>query len=467
MERRTEVKKQAQDMEEENSINFIDTPGVKLLIEQKDWRKLSLRVSMWPEAEIAEVMGELDALDRVVFFRVLPRRTAAEVFSHLEPDEQQQILEDLGKEETAHLLDNLTPDDRTALLEELPAEVLQRMFSMMNPTNLAVARSLLGYPEESVGRLMTPNFIKVRPEWTIQQALDHIRKNGHDRETFNMIYVVDAQGKLIDDIRLRKLIMASPEALVQDVLEYNPVCLSAFDDQEEAVRKIGRYDSYSLPVVDSEGVLIGIVTVDDLLDVAEEEATEDLHKIAAVAPLDISYNKASFMHLYNKRIWWLLILAGVGLAAATVIKQYEGILESFTVLAIFIPLLIGSGGNTGGQSATLMVRSLSTGDTKLGDIVYALKKEFLVGLLLGCTMGTLCFGMGYLYGESHISIALVVGLSMFGIIMVANFIGCILPFLLTRLKLDPAVASSPLIASIMDCTGLLIFFNIARSFLEL
>jgi magnesium transporter len=450
-----------------NKEQFIDTPEIKNLIQQKNWRLLSARVALWPEAEVAEVMSELDTTDKVIFFRMLPRKIATEVFAHLESDEQQQLLEGLGKEETARLLDSLTPDDRTALLEELPANVLQRMYAMMSPVNLAVARQLLGYPEDSVGRLMTPNFLKVKPEWTIQQALDHIRKHGNDRETFNVIYVVDDEGKLLDDVRLRKIIMASPTSLVKDILEYNPVSLSAFDDQEEAVRMIKKYDTYALPVVDSGGILIGIVTVDDLLDVAEEEATEDLHKVAAVAPLDISYSKATVVHLYNKRIWWLLILAGVGLTAASVIKHYEDTLNAYMVLAIFIPLLIGSGGNTGGQSAMLMVRSLSTGETELGDVLQALSKELVVGSMLAVTMGALCFGMGLLLAKNDaMQVATVVGGSMFGIIMVANLIGCLLPFLLTRIRLDPAVASSPLIASIMDCTGLWIFFQVARSVLN-
>lgn len=445
--------------------HFKIQPEITNLIDQRNWRALTEVLKDWPEPEIADLLLHMEKTERVLLFRALSRKRAADVFSHLDHDHQDAFLQELSAEDTRHLLAHLSPDDRTALLEELPAEVTQRLLKLLSPADLAEARQLLGYPEESVGRLMTPDYIAVRSEMTIAEALDHIRRTGRDSETFNLIYVTDEGGKLLDSLRLRRFILANPSVKVESIMDHKYVSLSAFDDREKAVQMIQRYDLYALPVVDSEGVLLGIVTVDDVLDVAQEEATEDFHKWGAVAPLESPYSQARPGFLYQKRVGWLMILIGVNLISAQILDRYEAFLQEFYVLIFFVPLLIASGGNTGAQSATLMVRGLATGDLDMSRWRRAMVKEVLVGLLLGATTGMLTFLLGIYRGGAEIG--LVVGLSMLMIVMVANLIGVVLPFTLTRLKLDPAVASSPLITSMMDAIGLLIYFGIATIFLEL
>lgn len=440
-------------------------PEIKELLEKRNWRELSRRLADWPEPEIADLLLHVEKTERVLLYRSLPRKRAADVFAHLDHEHQDALLEELGDEGTRELLAHLSPDDRTALLEELPAEVTQRFLKLLSPEDLVEARQLLGYPEESVGRLMTPDYVAISKDMTIAEALRHIRSIGRDSETFNLIYVTDEKGQLLDSLRLRRFIMANPDDKVESIMDHRFISLSAFDDREKAVQMIQRYDVYALPVVDSEGILLGIVTVDDVLDVAQEEATEDFQKWAAVAPLETPYSTASATSLFRKRIGWLTILVFVNLVSAQLIAGYEEYLLEFYVLAFFIPLLIASGGNSGAQSATLMVRALSTGDLDVRRWGKAFGKELLVGLLLGGTMGAITYILGFYRGG--FDIAMVVGLSMMTIVLVANLIGVILPFSLTRMKIDPAMASSPLITSVMDAVGLTIYFWIGSMILTL
>ena len=374
--------------------------------------------------------------------------------------DQDSLLAALTDADTRSLLANLNPDDRTSLLQELPATVTRKLMQLLSLEDLAEARQLLGYPEESVGRLMTPEYIRIRAEWTVEQALAHVRKFGRDSEIFNILYVTDQQGKLIDKVRMRRLILSHPEQIIRDLLNYNCISISAFDDREMAVEMIKKYDFNALPVVDSEGVLLGIVTVDDILDVAEEEATEDIQLRVAVNPLESTYSSTLPIELFRKRIGWLLILILVNLISAAVISNYEEQLLEYITLALFMPLVIASGGNSGAQSATLMVRAIATGDLESGDWISAMSKEILVGILMGLAMGGLAFIVGWIYGGES-SIAQIIGLSMLSIVLVANLFGALLPFALERIKIDPAVASSPLITSIMDVLGLIIYFSIA------
>jgi magnesium transporter len=437
---------------------------VQNLILNRAWVDLRKELSEWPAPEVADLLREQEPPDRVIVFRVLPRGIAAEVFSHLEPQDQEGLLVELQDEETRHLLSNLSPDDRTHLFEEMPGQATQRLLNLLNPKDLAETRALLGYPEESVGRLMTPEYVAVRSDWTLSRALEHVRRRGKNSETINVIYVVDPDWRLVDDFELRRLILADPQKTVTDIMDFSFVAVSAFDDREEAVRVIQRYDLVALPVVDSDGVLLGIVTVDDLLDVAQEEATEDFHKGVAVAPLKTSYREATISELFKRRIGWLIILIFVNLLSSGVIAAFEETLQAAIALAFFIPLLIGSGGNAGAQSATLMVRAIATGDVQINQWLRTFLKELGVGAILGLAMGMLSGLLGLFRGGTEVG--LVVGLSMICIVIVANLLGAILPFVLTRLKLDPAVASSPLITTVADVTGLLIYFTIAARLLR-
>jgi len=449
-------------MFEENTVADAE---IEVLIESGQLKALAESLTSWANPEVAELILRLDKPHQVLVYRSLPRERAADVFAYLEPEDQDDVLDALTDADTRQLLANLSPDDRTAMLEELPAKVTRRLMQLLSPEDLAESRQLLGYPDESVGRLMTPDYIRLRAEWSCEQALAHVRKYGRDSEIFNILYVTDAGGKLVDIVRMRRLIMMDPQALIQDMLNYNCVSISAYDDREVAVEMIQRYDVNALPVVDSEGVLLGIVTVDDILDVAEEEATEDIQKGAAVAPLQTRYSVASPSQLFRKRIGWLLVLIFVNLISAGVIARYEAFMVEFIALALFMPLVIASGGNCGAQSATLMVRAIATGDLELSDWLAAVGKELFVGALLGGAMAVIAGAVGQLYGGDS-KIALIVGLSMVSIVFVANSFGALLPFALSRLKVDPAAASSPLITSVMDVLGLIIYFSIAALVLQ-
>ncbi|HVM18017.1 MAG TPA: magnesium transporter [Gaiellaceae bacterium] len=432
---------------------------VQELLDRRDLSALRRLLAEMPVPDIADLLHEVDKPDRVILFRLLPRPVSCEVFAELEGESGQTLIEDLTDEEARRLLAGLAPDDRTQLLEELPGLVTQRLLNLLSPKDLAEARFLLGYPEDSVGREMTPDYVAVKAHWTVRQALDHIRRRGRESETINEIYVTDAGWRLLDAVELSAFVLGDPDDSVESLMDRSFVSVFAHEDRERAVELIGRYDRYALPVVDSDGVLVGIVTVDDLLDVAEEEATEDFQLTAAVVPLDTPYREASIWRLYRKRIAWLVVLVFVALMSSAVIAAFEATLETVIALAFFIPLLIGAGGNTGAQSATLVIRALATGDLKLRQYWSAIGKELVVGLCLGATMGAASALLGFLRGG--VEVGIVVGLTMVCIVLVANLVGGTLPFLLTRVGLDPAVASSPLIATIMDAVGLLIYFTIA------
>jgi len=441
-------------------VTIVEHPEIMTLIQQSDWSGIRRELSTWPEPDTAELLLSLDGASRVLVFKALPRTYSAEVFSWLESRHQDSLLQELSQEETRHLLANLRPDDRTVLLEEMPGQVTQRLLNFLNPDDLREARSLLGYPEESVGRLMTPDYVAVKPHWTIERSLEHIRNKGRDSETVNVIYVVDDKWHLVDALELRRFILAKPSETVDQIMDYTVTSISAFEDREEAVRVMQRYALSVLPVIASDGILLGIVTVDDVLDVAQEEATEDFHKVGGVTPLRSSYREAGIYELFTKRIGWLLLLILINLSSSGIIAAFEETLSAALALAFFIPLLIDSGGNTGAQAATLMVRALATGDVHLGQWGKTLLRELGVGVLLGGAMGVTSWALGFWRGGYQIGI--VVGLTMMCIVLMANIVGMALPYILTRFKLDPAVASSPLITTVADALGLLIYFSVAK-----
>jgi len=434
------------------------------LINQQQWNQL--RQLAWNDyliPDVASLLIGLNKADRVILFRLLPRPVATAVFSYLEKEDRNALLKDLTNEETRYLLTNLPPDDRTTLFEELPGQVTQRLLNLLNPDDLKEARLLLGYPEESVGRLMTPDYVAVRPQWTIQEAINHIRLKARNSETLHTIYVIDESWKLLDSLELSLLILANPQETVEAIMSKSFISLSAFDDREMAVKVMQKYDVFSLPVVDSDGILLGLVTFDDVMDVAEEEATEDFHKTAAVTPLKASYQESSIKDLVGKRMGWLIALVFVSLLSSGVIALYEQTLQTVIVLTVFIPLLLGSGGNAGAQASTLMVRALATSDVTADEWIRVFFKELMVGLFLGVFMGIISSIFGSMRGG--LQIGLIVGLTMLTIIIAANLIGVMLPFILTKMNLDPAVASNPLITSITDVMGLLIYFAIATMIL--
>src|SRR5690625_24366 len=439
-------------------------PEIEPLLERRDWPALREALRDWPAPEVADVLERLDTADRALLFHALPREQQAEVFAHLEPHERDALLRALTDEDTRHLLAGLPPDDRAALLDELPGRVTQRLLNLLSPGDLKEVRTLLGYPEESIGRLMTPDYVAVRAHWTVEQALRHVRRRGRDSETINRVYVVDRDWHLIDDIALRKLILAEPDQAVEDVMDHQFVSVSASEDRERAVGAIRRYDLVALPVVDSDGVLVGIVTVDDLLDVAEAEATEDFHKFGSLQDAVLSPLHATVGLLYRKRIGWLFALVFINVFSGAAIASFEETIEAVVSLVFFLPLLIDSGGNAGSQSATLMVRALTTGDVRMADWAPLIGKEMAVALLLGATMAA---GVAAVASFRAPEIIVVVALTMVSIVLVGSLIGMSLPFLLTRFGLDPATASAPLITSLADISGVVIYFSIATWYLGL
>lgn len=432
---------------------------IKELLGLNRWGEVRELLREAPAPDIADLLEQLEPSTRILVFRLLTRSRADEVFSYLESSEKDELLSDLTDEETRRLLAGLNPDDRTDFFEQLPGQATQRLLNLLSPEDRRETLQLLGFPKESVGRLMTPDYVAVRPDWTIGEALEHIRKRGKDSETINVIYVVDSSWKLLDGLDLRRFILALPQDTVEQIMDRSFESISVLADREEAVRLIQHYDLEALPVVDSEGILLGIVTVDDVLDVAQEEVTEDFHRVAAVIPLKEAYREAGLWSLFRKRIGWLTGLILVNLAASEIIAFHEELLLSTIALAFFIPLLIATGGNTGAQSATLMIRAIATGDLRPDQWLWAVGKELILGILLGLTLGILTWLLGIYRGG--FSLGLVVFISMAGIVLVSNLIGAGLPFLLSRLRLDPAVASSPLITSVADVAGLAIYFSIA------
>jgi magnesium transporter len=433
-------------------------PEILELIEARRWTELRDALSAWPAPEIADLLLQLDQADRVLLYRALSRDVATDVFSYLEIEEQDALLRDLTAEETRHLLSDLPPDDRTHLLEELPGRVTQRLLSLLPPEELKEARWLLGYPEESVGRLMTPEYVAVDQEWTIAQALDYIQVHGRDTETINRIFVVDPSGHLLDDIELRRFILTPKSTRVADIMDHSFVSLSAFADREEAVALIRRYDQFVLPVVDSDNVLVGIVTADDVLDVQEQEATEDFHRVGSVGPVRANLLEAPLRLLYRARVGWLLGLVFMNIFSGAGIAFFEDTLAATISLAFFLPILIGSGGNAGSQSATLMIRAMAVGDVRMGDWFRLLGKELGVALALGITMAA---GVSAIAWFRAPEVLTVVAITMTTIVMVGSLIGLLLPFIFTKFGWDPATASAPLITSLSDISGVLIYFSVA------
>jgi magnesium transporter len=381
------------------------------------------------------------------------------------------LVELLDDKEIALILKNLNPDDRTALFEEMPSVLRRKMFTLLSPEDVKEAKTLLGYPENSAGRLMTPDYVSVRPEWTVKQALRHIRRTAEDSETINKLYVVDRSGVMIDDITLRALVLAKPEQRITQLIDRTFVSIMVHQDQEEAVLLMRKFNLLSMPVLDSKGRLLGIITVDDIMEVEQEEVSEDFERLAGVSVKEgepdviENFRDASSVFLFRKRIGWLLILVFVNIFSGTIIASFEETIARYVVLVFFLPLLIGSGGNAGAQSATLMVRALAVGDVQTKDWAKVMGREMFVSLLLGMVMGVAVSFIGLFRGGTEI--AMVVTISMVSIVIIGSMIGMFIPFLFTRLGRDPAAASIPLITSICDIVGGLIYLSVATWLLML
>lgn len=447
-------------------------PAVDELIEARDFAQLRELFAEWPPADVADVIADVPEKEKVAVFRVMPQTQAAAVFEYLSAEEQQELLHAMGHEEAARILDEMSPDDRTALLEEMPAEAVRGIVANLSPEERRVAQHLLGYPEGSVGRLMTPDFVAIRPEMTVGQVLEHIRARGKDSETLNVLYVLDHDGRLVDDLRIREFLLRPLDTPVSGMMNDVFISLKATDPQESAVTVFRRYDRTVLPVVDGAGKLIGVVTVDDVLDVAEQAATEDIQKFGGLeAALDLPYMSSSFWDMFRKRGTPLAVLFIGEMLTATAMQGYEHEIESAVVLSLFLPLVISSGGNSGSQSSTLIVRAMALGEVKQGDWWRVALREVRSGVALGVLLGVLGFLRILLwarlkfanYGDHPQILALAVGVALIGIVLWGSLSGAMLPFLLRLVKLDPATSSAPFVATLVDVTGLIIYFSTAAA----
>jgi magnesium transporter len=437
------------------------------LIRAGDLSKLREELLQWRPSELATALSELRPDDQVVAFRILPRRLAASVFEYLDPEHQYALVKAMGHEDVAALLNHMSPDDRTLLLSELPANVTKQLLALLTPEERAEAVALLGYAPGTVGRLMTPHYIAVREDWTVQQVLDHVRDHGRDSETLNVVYVVDDAGVLIDDVRIREFLVVPLGKRVSDLMDRRYVALKATDTQESAVAVFRREDRTALPVTDTAGVLIGIVTVDDVLDIAEEAATRDFQKFGGSEALDEPYMQISRLRMVKKRAGWLVVLFLGEMLTATAMGYFEAEIAKAVVLALFVPLIISSGGNSGSQASTLVIRALAVGELTLADMWRVIRREVFSGLALGSILGTIGFlrisiwsAFSNIYGVHWLLVAITVALSLVGVVLWGTLIGSLLPFVLRRLGFDPATSSAPFVATLVDVTGLVIYFSV-------
>ncbi len=455
-------------------VGKILEPEIRSLIEARNFGALREVFREWPPADVAEVILDMPEDEQVIIFRVLPHALAADVFEYLDIDAQQKLLRAMAHEQVVGILNEMAPDDRTALLEELPSAAARQLIQLLTPEERRVATALLGYPEDSVGRLMTPDFIAVREDWTVQQVLDYIREHGQDSETLNVIYVVDDRGKLIDDVRMREFLLRPLTARVSQIRDQTFVALNVNDSQQDALNVFRRYDRVALPVLDSSGVLVGIVTSDDMLDVAEKEATEDIQKFGGMEALDEPYMRIPLWRMVRKRAGWLIILFLGETLTATAMANYQAELAKALVLALFLPLIISSGGNSGSQASTLMIRAMALGEVTLRDWWHVMRREVQAGILLGAILGAIgvvrvgawaIVGEQYLhqqpYGAHWPLVALTVGVALVGVVLCGTLSGSMLPFILRRVGADPAASSAPFVATLVDVTGLIIYFSIA------
>ncbi len=419
--------------------------------------------------DLAELVQELAPQQRITFFEKISPTAATEIFQQLDVGEQREILDELSTPRVAEIINEMDADDRTALLEKVPLHATKRLLSFLLPRERAQAQKLLDFPEDSVGRLMTPDFLTIRKEWTVGKALEFIRLNGEDKETLNDIYVVDAKGRLLDDIRIREFLLSPTERPIEDILDGQYTVLQCNDPQEEAIQAFKKYSTRTaLPVIDEDGLLLGIVTIDDILHLEERETTEDIQKIGGLEALDVSYLDAPFWNLLRKRVGWLTGLFIGEMFTATAMSFYSDAISKAVVLALFIPLILSSGGNSGSQAATLMIRSIALGEVKFADLWRVLRREVLMGIGLGCILA--CIGLlrvtiwgatFHTYGPHFMVIGFAVFLSVIGVVAWGTLVGSMLPLFLRRLGMDPATSSAPFVATFIDVTGIVIYFNLA------
>ena len=437
------------------------------LTRTKQYTRLRQELAEFNDADIAAFLENLEEADIIKIFRILPKSMAADVFSYLEIENQQDIITHLSDKEAAGIINNLMADDATDLLEEMPANVVKRLLANANAETRRDINHLLRYPEDSAGSVMTVEYVDLKEDITVQQAIERIKKIGIDSETINICYVLDKQRTLLGTVALRYLLLSEPDEIIGEIMHENVVSIHTLMDQEEVARTFQKYDFTSMPVVDNENRLVGIITVDDVVDIMEEEATEDIEKMAAIIPSEKPYMKTNVFSIWAKRMPWLLLLMISATFTGSIIAGFEDALASCAVLVAYIPMLMDTGGNAGGQASVTIIRGISLDEIAFSDLFKVIWKEFRVALLCGASLAIANFIKLMLFDKVGVFVALTVCVTLLCAVLIAKFVGCTLPLLAKKLGFDPAVMASPFITTIVDALSLIIYFQVATHILHI
>ncbi|MBD5395861.1 MAG: magnesium transporter [Lachnospiraceae bacterium] len=440
---------------------------IRELLETKQYTRLRQKVAEMNTADVAAIMEEMEEEELLKIFRILPKSMAADVFSYLEVDNQQFIIVSMSDKEAANIINNLMADDATDLLEEMPANIVKKLLANANAETRRDINHLLRYPEDSAGSIMTVEYVDLKESMTVEDAIARIRQVGVDSETINICYVLDAKRTLVGTVALRYLLISPPDAVIEDIMHENVIYINTMMDQEEVARQFQKYDFTAMPVVDNENRLVGIITVDDIVDILQEEATEDIEKMAAIVPTDKPYMRTGVIETWKKRIPWLLLLMISATFTGRIITSFEDALSVCVILTAYIPMLMDTGGNAGGQASVTIIRGLSLDEIEFSDIFKVIWKEARVAALCGLTLAAANFIKLLVFDKLEITVALVVCLTLVAAVFIAKIVGCMLPMLARKIGFDPAVMASPFITTIVDALSLLIYFQIATSILHL
>ena len=443
----------------------IELEELKRLLAAKKYTNIRQFLAELNEADIAFLMEELEEEERLKVYRILPKDLAADVFSYLEFDSQEAIINSLSDREAGNVIDNLMADDAADFLEEMPANVVERLLANANPETRQALNQLLRYPEDSAGSIMTVEYVSLKESLTVDQAIERIRAVGLDSETINICYVLDARRELVGTVALRYLLLSQGDEIIADIMHENVISVNTLMDQEQVAEKFKKYDFIAMPVVDNENRLVGIITVDDIVDIMEEETTEDMEKMAAIVPSDKPYMRTTVGETFKKRIPWLLLLMVSATFTGAIIASFEDALSVCAVLTVFIPMLMDTGGNAGGQASVTIIRGLSLGEITYRDVPRVVWKEIRVAVLCGGTLAIANFAKLMLFDRVGMLVAFTVCLTLVAAVLMAMVVGCLLPIGAKRLGFDPAVMASPFITTIVDALSLLVYFRFATMLL--
>lgn len=439
---------------------------IRELLDSKQYTRLRQMLSEFNDADIAVLLEELEEQDMLKVFRILPKDLAADVFSYMDVDNQQFIITSLSDRDAANIVDNLMADDAADLMEEMPANVVKKILANASPETRRDINHLLRYPEDSAGSIMTVEYVDLKENLTVDEAIARIRKIGVDSETINICYVLDSRRKLVGTVALRYLLLSQPGEVIADIMHENVISINTLMDQEEVARQFQKYDFTAMPVVDNENRLVGIITVDDIVDILQEEATEDMEKMAAIVPSDKPYMKTGVLETWKKRIPWLLLLMVSATFTGRIIASYESALSACMVLSTFIPMLMDTGGNAGSQASVSIIRGISLDEIRFRDMPGVIWKEARVALLCGITLSAANFIKLMLFDRVQMAVAFVICLTLVVTVFVAKIVGCSLPMFAKKVGFDPAVMASPFITTIVDALSLVIYFQIATVLLH-